>query len=77
LTRQSRAYYLYLKLAGALGLPGDLAKAQTALAEAMRLNPNSIHWPVTARFSMHYLRDHWALRDKTLNPGLRAGFPDE
>ena len=34
-----RACYLYLNLARALGLLGDLAKPQTALAEALRLNP--------------------------------------
>lgn len=45
-----RHYFLYLNLAGALGLKGDLAGARVALAEAMKLKPevNSI-----ARYRRH------------------------
>jgi adenylate cyclase len=74
-----RAYYLHLNLAGAFGLRGDVDEAREALAEALRLKPevNSLAryravtpWITNPR--------HWALRDKTLNAGLRrAGFPDE
>jgi len=74
-----RAYYIYLNLAGALGMRGDLDEARSALAEALKLKPevNSLAqyraftpWITNSR--------HWALRDKTLNLGLRrAGFPDE
>ena len=74
-----RAYFVHLNLAGALGLRGDLDEARAAIAEAMRLKPevNSLAryravtpWITNPR--------HWALRDKTLNLGLRrAGFSDE
>ena len=74
-----RAYFVHLNLAGALGLRGDLDEARAAIAEAMRLKPevNSLAryravtpWITNSR--------HWALRDKTLNLGLRrAGFSDE
>jgi adenylate cyclase len=73
------AYYLHLNLAGALGLRGDLDEARLAIAEALRRKPevNSLGryraltpWITNSR--------HWALRDKTLNVGLRrAGFPEE
>ncbi len=73
------AYFVHLNLAGALGLRGDLDEARMALAEALRLKPevNSLAryravtpWITNAQ--------HWALRDKTLNAGLRrAGLPDE
>jgi TolB-like protein/class 3 adenylate cyclase/Tfp pilus assembly protein PilF len=74
-----QAYFLHLNLSGALGLRGDLDDARAALAEAIKIKPevNSLTryraatpWITNAR--------HWALRDKTLNLGLRrAGFPDE
>ncbi|MGC2200582.1 MAG: tetratricopeptide repeat protein [Stellaceae bacterium] len=73
------AYFVHLNLAGALRLRGDLDEARMALAEALRLKPevNSLAryravtpWITNAQ--------HWALRDKTLNAGLRrAGLPDE
>jgi tetratricopeptide (TPR) repeat protein len=66
-------------LAGALGLRGDLAEAKSAIAHAIELKPeiSSI-----AQFREHtnYTADpaYWALREKTVNVGLRrAGFPDE
>jgi class 3 adenylate cyclase/TolB-like protein len=74
-----RAYYLHLNLAGALGLRGDLDEACAALAEALRLKPevNSLARYRTATPWITNPR-HWALRDKTLNVGLRrAGFPDK
>jgi len=74
-----RAYYLYLNLAGALGLRGDLAEARAALVEAIRLKPevNSLaRYRAVTPWITH--PRHWALRDNTLNAGLRrAGFPDE
>jgi adenylate cyclase len=74
-----RAYYLHLNLAGALGLRGELNAARAALADALRLKPevNSLarYRAVTPWITN---TQHWALRDMTLNAGLRAaGFPDE
>jgi len=74
-----RAYFIYLNLAGALGLHGDLDEARAALGDAIRLKPevNSLarYRAVTPWITNS---QHWALREKTLNFGLRrAGFPDE
>jgi tetratricopeptide (TPR) repeat protein len=72
-------YYIHLAPAGALGLRGGLGEARTALAEAIRLQPevNSL-----AQLRAHRPRDaspqHSELREKTLIAGLRRiGFPDE
>jgi adenylate cyclase len=64
-------------LAGALGLKGALDEARAALAESIKLNPdmNSL-----GQVRVYYFRSlqYWALREKTVNVGLRrAGFPDE
>jgi TolB-like protein/Flp pilus assembly protein TadD len=64
-------------LAGALGLKGELNEAGAALAESIKLRPeiNSLAQyravsPCTPQF--------WALREKTVNVGLRrAGMPEE
>jgi adenylate cyclase len=63
-------------LAGALGLKGALDEARGALAESIKLNPdmNSL-----TQVRVYYFRSlqYWALREKTVNVGLRrAGFPD-
>ena len=74
-----RAYFVHLNLAGALGLRGDLEEARTALAEAIRLKPE-VNSLARYRAATPWIANpkHWALRDKTLNAGLRrAGFPDE
>jgi adenylate cyclase len=74
-----RIWYFHLRLAGALGLKGDLDEARAALAEAVKLKPevNSLaQW----RTYMPWITNpqHWALHEKTLNVGLRrAGMPDE
>lgn len=73
------AYYVYLNLSGALALRGDLDEARSALAEALRLKPE-VNTLARYRASTPWIRNprHWALRDKTLNAGLRrAGFPEE
>jgi TolB-like protein len=74
-----RAYYLYLNLAGALGLRGDVDEARAALAEALRLRPevdSLARYREVTPWITH--PQHWTLRGKTLNLGLRrAGFPDE
>jgi adenylate cyclase len=74
-----RAYYLYLNLAGALGLRGDLDEARAALAEALRLKPE-VNSLARYRAVTPWITNpqHWGFRDKTLNAGLRrAGFADE
>jgi adenylate cyclase len=74
-----RVFYLHLWLAGALGLKGQLDEARSALGEAVKLKPevNSLaQW----RANQPYIATppYWALRETTLNVGLRrAGFPDE
>ena len=74
-----RVWLFHLWLAGALGLRGDLERANSALTESLRHKPeiNSL-----ARLHALYplLMDlpHRALAEKTLYLGLRrAGFPDE
>ena len=74
-----RAYYLHLNLAGALGLRGELNEARAALADALRLKPE-VNSLARYRAVTPWITNpqHWALRDMTLNAGLRAaGFPDE
>jgi len=83
LLRKARAarpseYYLHLNLAGALGLKGELEEARKELNEAIRLKPE-IDSLAKYRAATPWITSsaHWALRDKTLNEGLRrAGFPD-
>ena len=73
------AYYLYLNLSGALGLQGDLDEARSALAEALRLKPE-VDSLARYRAATPWITNtrHWALREKSLNVGLRrAGFPEE
>ena len=73
------AYYLYLNLSGALGLQGDLDEARSALAEALRLKPE-VDSLARYRAATPWITNtrHWALREKSLNVGLRrAGFREE
>jgi adenylate cyclase len=56
-----------------------LDEARTALAEALRLKPE-VNSLARYRASTPWIANpqHWALREKTLNIGLRrAGLPDE
>jgi adenylate cyclase len=72
-------YFVHLSLAGALGLRGDLEEARAALAEALRLKPE-VDSLAKYRALTPWIGNprHWALREKTLNEGLRrAGFPEE
>ena len=72
-------YFVYLNLAGALGLRGDLDEARMALGEALRLRPE-VTSLARYRAATPWITNplHWTLREKTLNVGLRrAGMPDE
>jgi adenylate cyclase len=74
-----RTYYIHLYLAGALGLRGDLEEAKAALAESLKLNPE-INSFAALRANSRWITNppHWALREKTLNIGLRRiGYPEE
>jgi adenylate cyclase len=74
-----RQYYNHLWLAGALGLKGDLDEAKAALAESLKLTPE-INSFAAQRANVPWVANppHWALREKTLNVGLRRiGFPEE
>jgi adenylate cyclase len=74
-----RPFGLHLILAGALGLRGDLDEARAEVTEANKLKPevNSLAaWRAYAPWITS--PPLWALREKTVNVGLRrAGFPDE
>jgi adenylate cyclase len=74
-----RSYYVHLFLAGALGFKGDLDEARVALAESLKLNPE-INSFAAQRARAPWIANppHWALREKTLNLGLRRiGHPEE
>jgi adenylate cyclase len=74
-----RTYYIHLWLAGALGFKGDLDEAKAALAESLKLNPEINSFAAQrAQAPYHANPLLWALREKTLNVGLRRiGFPEE
>ena len=75
----SRLFYVHLWLAGALGLRGDVTEAKSAVEAAIKIRPevNSLaRWREYSPWITN--PQHWMLREKTLNAGLRlAGFPDE
>ena len=78
-TAQPRHWDVRMWLAGALTLNGDLDAARAELTAASRLKPE-IH--SQAGWCTHQpwiaIPRYWALREKTLNLGLRrAGFPDK
>jgi TolB-like protein/class 3 adenylate cyclase len=75
----SGLFYVYLWLAGAFGLKGDVLEAQNALSEALTLKPE-INSLARLREYQPWITNppYWALREKTVNIGLRrAGFPEE
>ena len=74
-----RLHYVYLVLAGALGLKGDLDEARAALAEAIKLEPRVSSFAQWRAFRPWYWNPQFvALADTTLYAGLRrVGFPDE
>ena len=66
-------------LAAALALQGDLDEAKAEIAEAIKLDPK-VNSLAALRASAPWITNPplWALREKTVNVGLRrAGFPDE
>ena len=74
-----RFYYVHLWLAGALGFKGDLEPARAALAQAIKIDPRITSF-AAQRADAPYIAyaPHWALREKTLNLGLRRiGHPEE
>jgi adenylate cyclase len=74
-----RSYYVHLWLAGALGYKGDLEDARAALAESLKLKPE-IKSFAAQRANAPWIANppHWALREKTMNVGLRrVGMPEE
>jgi TolB-like protein/DNA-binding winged helix-turn-helix (wHTH) protein/Tfp pilus assembly protein PilF len=74
-----RASGIRLSLAGALGLRGEIDEARAEIAEAIKLNPK-VNSLATWRASAPWITNppYWALREKTVNVGLRrAGFPEE
>jgi TolB-like protein/Tfp pilus assembly protein PilF len=74
-----RASGIRLSLAGALGLRGEIDEARAEIAEAIKLNPE-VNSLATWRASAPWITNppYWALREKTVNVGLRrAGFPEE
>ncbi|HEY1433330.1 MAG TPA: adenylate/guanylate cyclase domain-containing protein [Stellaceae bacterium] len=68
-----------LWLAGAAGLRGDSNEAKAALAEVIKLKPDMNSFAaLRASFRGTPNPQYWALREKTLDVGLRrAGLPDE
>jgi adenylate cyclase len=74
-----RACVFHLYLAGVLGFRGDLEEAKAALAESLKLKPEMNSFAAwRAEFPHIANPPHWALREKTLNLGLRRiGFPEE
>jgi adenylate cyclase len=74
-----RLHYVYLVLAGALGLNADLDEARAALAEAIKLEPRVGSFAQWRAFRPWYWNPQFvALAETTLYAGLRqAGMPEE
>ena len=73
-----RIYYIYLGLAAALGLHGDIDEAKAAIAEFLKLKPDLNSFARLRAFSPPRTPQLEALAEKTLDVGLRrAGLPEE
>ena len=71
-------FYVHLWLAGAFGLKGDLDEAKAALAQSLALKPEINSLARLREYAWMNNPAHWALREKTVNIGLRrAGFPEK
>jgi TolB-like protein/class 3 adenylate cyclase len=72
-----RLYYLHLHLAGALGLHGDVDEAKTALAEGVKLKPDSNSLAGWRALFPWGNPQYGALLEKTVAAGLRrAGMAE-
>jgi adenylate cyclase len=71
-------WYVHLKLAGALGLKGEIDQARAETAEMVRLKPE-INSVARVRGFVWYRNPQFqVLHDRTVIQGLRnAGFPEE
>jgi tetratricopeptide (TPR) repeat protein len=74
-----RLFYVHLWLAGALGFKGDVDQAHVALAEAIALKPEINSFARLREYQPWITNPpYWALREKTVNVGLRrADFREE
>jgi Tfp pilus assembly protein PilF len=73
-----RGFYVHLWLAGAFGLKGNLDEAKVALAQSLALKPEINSLARLREYAWMNNPPHWALREETMNIGLRrAGFPEE
>ena len=71
-------FYVHLWLAAAFGLKGDLDEAKAALAQSLALKPEINSLARLREYAWTNNPPHWALREKTVNIGLRrAGFPEQ
>ena len=71
-------FYVHLWLAAAFGLRGDVNEARGALAQSLALKPEINSLARLREYAWMNNPPHWALREKTVNIGLRrAGFPEE
>jgi adenylate cyclase len=74
-----RGFYVHLSLAGAFGLKGNIDDAKAALAQSLALKPEINSLARLREYQPWMINPpYWALREKTVNVGLRrAGFPEE
>ena len=74
-----RSFGIHLSLAGALSLRGDLDGARAEIAESIKLKPEVNSLAAWRSYIPQITNPpYWALREKTVNVGLRrAGFLEE
>ena len=78
-TSNPSLFYVYLWLAGAFGFKGDVREAKNALAQALTLKPEINSFARLREYQPWITNPpFWALREKSVNIGLRrAGFPEQ
>ena len=73
-----RGFYVHLWLAAALGLKENVDEAKDALARSLELKPEINSLTRLREYAWMNNPRHWALREKTVDVGLRRiGFPEE
>jgi tetratricopeptide (TPR) repeat protein len=73
-----RGLYVHLWLAAALGLKENVDEAKDALARSLELKPEINSLTRLREYAWMNNPRHWALREKTVDVGLRRiGFPEE